>query len=172
MEIRESGHRSGAQRYLLPAISARWLPTSQTVSSGPAFARGPMPIPRIPCQDGGAFRSSLSLTCLASPCRAGDSRSRPQAAKRWRGTRQRNAPALTGCRWSGTLGFKLAGPALPLTTQPALSAQAPFDAAVIAHEAGDVLPDALVEYGLPRHQTKAETTITTEALDHREPAAG
>ena len=28
----------------------------------------------------------------------------------------RNAPALTGCRWSGTLGFKLARPALPLTT--------------------------------------------------------
>jgi hypothetical protein len=32
-----------------------------------------MLIPRIPCQDGGAFRSSLNLTCSASPCRAGDS---------------------------------------------------------------------------------------------------
>ena len=56
--------------------------------------------------------------------------------------------------------------------EPALSAQAPFDAAVIAHEAGDVLPDALVEDGLPRHEAEAETTITAEALDHREPAAG
>ena len=53
-----------------------------------AVARRPMLIPRIPRQDGGAFRSSLNLTCSASPCRAGDIRSRPQAAKRGRGTRQ------------------------------------------------------------------------------------
>src|SRR6266852_3159168 len=36
----------------------------------------------------GAFRYTIDLTCLASPCRAGDSRSRPPAAKRGRGTRQ------------------------------------------------------------------------------------
>src|SRR5712692_7450401 len=43
---------------------------------------------RCPSPESEAFRFRLSLTCLASPCRAGDSRSRPQAAKRWRGTRQ------------------------------------------------------------------------------------
>ena len=87
-EVRTSSRRSGAQRYLLPAISVRWMPISQNVSSGPVFAGRAMPFPRIPCQDEEAFRFLLSLTCLASPCRAGDSRSRPQAAKRWRGTRQ------------------------------------------------------------------------------------
>lgn len=34
---------------------------------------------------------------LASPCRGSGSRSRPQAAKRWRAS----ATALTDCRWSG-----------------------------------------------------------------------
>ena len=34
---------------------------------------------------------------LASPCRGSGSRSRPQAAKRWRAS----ATALRGCRWSG-----------------------------------------------------------------------
>jgi hypothetical protein len=52
------------------------------------------------------------------------------------------------------------GPLFRSQPQPALSAQAPFDAAIIAHEAGDVLPNALVEYGLPRHQTEAEPTIS------------
>jgi len=47
-----------------------------------------MPFRRIPCQDEETFRFPLSLTCLASPCRAGDTRSRPQAAKRWCGTHQ------------------------------------------------------------------------------------
>jgi len=46
-----------------------------------------MSLPRILCQDKEAFRFPLGLTCLAGPCRAGDSRSRPQAAKRGRAMR-------------------------------------------------------------------------------------
>jgi hypothetical protein len=93
-----------------------------------------------------------------------------KAASREAGSRTRQP--RRGVAGPARLASSSQGPLFRLQPQPALSAQAPFDAAVIAHEAGDVLPDALVEYGLPRHQTEAEPTITTEGLDHREPAAG
>ena len=51
--------------------------------------------------------------------------------------------------------------------QPAFPAKTPFDAAGIAHEAGDVLADTLVEDGLPRHELEADAVI-----DHGEAAAG
>jgi len=72
---------------------------------------------------------------LAAPA---DIRSRPQAAKRWRGT-----PGLLGPSRQGWL-FRS-------QPQPALSAEAPFDVAARAHQAGNVLPEAIVEHGLPRH---------------------
>ncbi len=84
----------------------------------------------------------------------------------------RNAPALTGWRRSGLLGSSRQGLLFCSQPEPALSAQAPFDAAVIAHEAGDVLPDALVEHGLPRHEAEAEATVTAQGFDDGEPAAG
>jgi len=71
----------------------------------------------------------------------------------------RNAPALTGWRWSGPIGPSRQDLLFCSQPEPALSAQAPFDAAVIADEAGDVLPDALVEHGLPRNEAEAEATI-------------
>jgi hypothetical protein len=40
------------------------------------------------------------------------------------------------------------------THKPPFPAEAPFDATGIAHDAGDVLADALVEHGLPRHQAE------------------
>jgi hypothetical protein len=84
----------------------------------------------------------------------------------------RNAPALTGWRWSGLLGPSRQGSLLLSQPQPALSAEAPFNAAVITHEAGDVLPDPLVEHGLPWHEAEAEATITAQCFDDGEPAAG
>lgn len=54
-----------------------------------------------------------------------------------------------------------------LTTQPSFPAEAPFDATGIAHDAGDVLADALVEYGLPRHELETDAVI-----DHGKAAAG
>src|ERR1700726_3832074 len=50
--------------------------------------------------------------------------------------------------------------------QPPFPAETPFDAAGIAHCAGDMLADALVEHGLPRHQLEADAVI-----DHGEAAA-
>jgi hypothetical protein len=53
-----------------------------------------------------------------------------------------------------------------LTAQPPFPAETPFDAACAAHDAGDVLADALVEHGLPRHQLETDAVI-----DHGEAAA-
>src|ERR1019366_6198373 len=44
--------------------------------------------------------------------------------------------------------------------------EAPFDAASVAHDAGDVLADALVENWLPRHEPEADAII-----DHAEATA-
>ena len=49
--------------------------------------------------------------------------------------------------------------------QPPFPAETPFDAASSAHRAGDMLADALVEHGLPRHQLEADAVI-----DHGEAA--
>jgi hypothetical protein len=49
--------------------------------------------------------------------------------------------------------------------QPPIPAETPFDAASSAHCAGDMLADALVEHGLPRHQLEADAVI-----DHGEAA--
>src|SRR3954462_4889325 len=51
--------------------------------------------------------------------------------------------------------------------QPPVPAETPFDAASSAHRAGDMLADALVENGLPRHQLEADAVI-----DHGEATAG
>jgi hypothetical protein len=69
--------------------------------------------------------------------------------------------------WAQAVGL-----ALPLITQPALSAEAPFNVAASTHEAGDVLPDALVEHRLPRHEAEAEATIAAQGFDDGETAAG
>ena len=49
--------------------------------------------------------------------------------------------------------------------QPPIPAETPFDAACAAHDAGDVLADALVEHRLPRHQLETDAII-----DHGEAA--
>jgi hypothetical protein len=110
----------------------------------------------------------LELTGLASPS---PGRRQPVKAES-REAGARNAPALTGWRWSGLLGFKPVSPLFRSQPQPSLSAQAPFDATVIAHEAGDVLPDAVVEQWLPRYEAEAETAIAAQGFEHGEPAAG
>src|SRR5450631_989731 len=43
--------------------------------------------------------------------------------------------------------------------QPPFPAETPFDAACAAHDADDVLADALVEHGLPRHQPETDAVI-------------
>jgi hypothetical protein len=86
-------------------------------------------------------------------------RRRPvKAASREAGAR--NAPALTGWRWSGLLGPGRQGSPLLSQPQPTLSAEAPFNVAPTSHQAGDVLPDPPVEYGLPWNEAEAEATIT------------
>src|SRR5450432_3569803 len=50
--------------------------------------------------------------------------------------------------------------------QPPFPTESPFDAAGIAHEAGDVLADTAVEHGLPRHQLETDAVI-----DHGKAAA-
>ena len=56
--------------------------------------------------------------------------------------------------------------------QPAFASKAPFDTAAIAtHGAGDVLADALIEDGLPRHETEAEASVANEGFDHGEAPA-
>jgi hypothetical protein len=80
-----------------------------------------------------------------------------KAASREAGAR--NAPALTGWRWSGLLGPSRQGSLLLSQPQPALSAEAPFNVAPTSHQAGDVLPDPLVEHGLPRNEAEAEASI-------------
>jgi hypothetical protein len=87
------------------------------------------------------------LTSMASPCRAGDIRSGPQAAKRGRAMRVN----LEGWRRSAPIATSRSrhwGHSYP---QPPLPAETPFDAASSAHCAGDMLADALVEHRLPRH---------------------
>jgi hypothetical protein len=89
-----------------------------------------------------------------------------------RETEARNAPASTGWRWSGLLGPSRQGLLFRSQPQPALSAEAPFDVAARAHETGNVLPDAVVEHGLPRHEAEAEAAVATQGFEHGEPAAG
>ncbi len=121
----------------------------------------------MPFPESEAFRFPSSLTCLRSPL---PGRRQPvMAASREAGARL--APALTGWRWSGLLGFKQARLALRSQPQPSRPCERPVNSAAWHGDAGDV-PDALVEHGLPRHQTEAEATITAEAFDHRKPAAG
>jgi hypothetical protein len=162
-KVGKSGRRSGAQRYLPLVISARWTPISQHFPADPSFATRAMPFP-----ESEAFRFPSSLTCLRSPL---PGRRQPvMAASREAGAWL--AAASTGWRWSGLLGFKQARLALRSQLQPSRPCKRPVNSAAWHGDAGDVLPDALIEHGLPRHQTEAEPTITTEALDHRESAAG
>lgn len=51
--------------------------------------------------------------------------------------------------------------------EPALSAKAPFDAAGIARDTGDVLADTLGEDGLPRHELEGDAVV-----NHSEAATG
>ena len=62
-------------------------------------ARGGKDLPQRCWLSGREWNASLIVSHdrLASPCRGSGSRSRPQAAKRWRVS----APALTDCCWSG-----------------------------------------------------------------------
>jgi hypothetical protein len=57
-------------------------------------------------------------------------------------------------------------------SQSARPCKRPVNSASWQGDARDVLPDALVEHRLPRHEAEAEAAIATEALDHCEPAAG
>ena len=53
-----------------------------------------------------------------------------------------------------------------LQAEPPVSSKGPLDASVVALQAGDVLADALLQQGLPRHELKAEPV-----LDHCEASA-
>lgn len=72
---------------------------------------------------------------------------------------------MTGWRWSSFL----AASRFPgtVTTPIPVPSEAPFDAAAVAHGAGDMLTDAFVENGLPGHELEAETVV-----DHGEAPAG
>jgi hypothetical protein len=87
----------------------------------------------------------LRLTALASPCRAGDGRSGPPAAKRWR--RSASLDGMTPVR--PTRARQVKPPRRPISQpKPAFASKTPIDAATIApHCAGDVLTDTLIEVG-------------------------
>ena len=105
----------------------------------------------------------MMLTRLASSCRAGDIRSRPSAAKRGRAMRaslERMAPVWPHA-YKQVLHWGRSNP------QASFPAETPLDSAGAAHDASDVLADAIVEYGLPRHQLETDAVI-----DHGEAAAG
>ena len=132
--------------------------------------------PRKPHEDdsrtpGGTNGTSCSYWCLpawrapAGPATSGQGR-KPRSGGAERASLDRMAPV-----WPhGDKQVRLASSVTtrPLRSQSAFSAETPFDAAGIAHEAGDVLADALVEHGLPRHEAEAEAAL----IDHGEPAAG
>src|ERR1700716_2080279 len=109
-------------------------------------------------------RSAWLLTlpawrALAGPaiCRQGREPAEPGA---------RIARALRGWRRSGPMAASRSrcwGHSYP---QPPFPAEIPFDATSIGHCAGDMLADALVEHGLPRHQLETDAVI-----DHGEAAA-
>src|SRR5450631_3148467 len=106
---------------------------------------------------------------MASPCRAGDIRSRPQAAQRGRAMRAslyRMAPVWPHGDQRVTVLVMFIAPWGHSQPQPPFPAEIPFDATSIAHRAGDVLADALVENGLPRHELEADAVI-----DHGEAVA-
>ena len=73
-----------------------------------------------------------------------------KAASREAGAR--DATAFTGWRRSGPMATSRSRRGAHSQPQPPFPAETPFDATSIAHDAGDMLADALVEHGLPRHQ--------------------
>src|SRR3984893_19165110 len=79
----------------------------------------------------------------------------------------RRAQAFDGWRRAGPMAMSRSRCWGHLQPQPPLPAKTPFDAASSAHCAGDMLADALVEHGLPRHQLETDAVI-----DHGEAAAG
>jgi len=111
-----------------------------------------------------------NLTSMASRCQAGVMRSRPQAGGAGRvdsASLCRMAPVWPHGDKRVTVSGIFIGPWGHLYPQTPFPAEAPFDAASIAHDAGDVLADALFEHGLPRHQLETDAVI-----DHGEAAAG
>lgn len=93
-------------------------------------------------------------------------RRRPvKAASREAGAR--HAPALTGRRWSGPIdGSRCAFALTALQAEPPVSSKGPVDATVVTLQAADVLANALLEEGLPRHELKTEPVV-----DHGEASA-
>ena len=124
-------------------------------SVGPRSRRGSVPLPIAP------YLLGKPLPGRRHPVKAASSEAGA-----------RNAPALKGWRWCGLLGPSRQDLLFRSQAQSALSADAPFDVAARAHEAGDVLPDAVVEHGLPRHDAKAEAPVAAQGFEHGEPAAG
>ena len=110
-------------------------------------------------------RSLLPLAALASLRRISDRQSRSQAAKRWR-----DAPALTGWSWSGSISARrpVLGRLQPL---PELAPKAPVNRTAIVNDAGNLQTDPALENGLPGDEREAEPPVSAESLKHREPAA-
>src|SRR5260370_42434932 len=63
----------------------------------------------------------------------------------------RKARAFTGSRRPGPMATSRQRHWVHSYPQPPFPAEIPFDAASIAHCAGDILADPVVEHGLPRH---------------------
>src|SRR5665213_530736 len=106
---------------------------------------------------------------MASPCRAGGIPSRPQAAKRGRAMRA-SLYRMAQVRPHGDKRVAVSGKMMSSWglsyPQPPFPAEIPFDATCAPRDAGDVLTDALVENGLPRHELEADAII-----DHGKAAA-
>jgi hypothetical protein len=96
-------------------------------------------------------RLAISNPTWVRNCRAADAGRR--AGRTVIGTLRRNC----GTPRPDHFTYELCG-ASPSQSQPELPAQIPLDAAV-AHDAGDVLADPLIEDRPPRHQAKSEPVV-------------
>ena len=86
-----------------------------------------------------------------------------KAASREAGAR--NAPALTGWRWSGLLTYKQTRLSFRSQPQSSRACERPVDSTAGYGDAGDVAADVLFERGAPGHEAESEAVV-----DHSEPA--
>ena len=112
-------------------------------------------------------RSPIASVVRRAGCSTPSNSANPSAALRDRGIDRRARSASLyrmAPGWPhGDEQVTMLGTSQP---QPPLPAEIPFDTTSSAHCAGDMLADALVEHGLPRHQLEADAVI-----DHGEAAA-
>jgi hypothetical protein len=108
-----------------------------------------------------------SSKALAHPRRAGNIRSNPQAAKRWR-----ESASLDGMALVRPSAASQVTP-LPISeSEPTVAPKSPVDvAAITPHDASDVLTDTPIENGLPAYEAEAEASPMRVSIIAKRPLA-